>query len=169
MWHDFSVSLERPGGSDGLQQIRSVDRADQPSHTPTEWTHQDNEPGVGGMPMRRITALVVFLVSVALCVGWGSRGGGGEHRWAPVRQYAGHIQSIKIDQCGLQPGTCEGSIVLKLSGGQEVTLAIRPGTWMKREDQLVLIEDLRVGDYVTAHATSVPGEPGERAITILVS
>ena len=117
--------------------------------------------------MRRLIAIVVFLLSMPLFMGWG--GGAGEPRLAPVRQYAGHIQSIKIDHCGLQPGTCEGSIVLKLPGGQEVTLAILPGTWLKREAQLVLIEELRVGDYVTAHATSRPGEPGERAITILVS
>jgi hypothetical protein len=121
------------------------------------------------MPMRRLTAIAVFLFCVALFVGWGSRGGTGEHRWAPVREYAGHIQSIKIDRCGLQPGTCEGSMVLKLPGGQEVSVAILPGTWLKREDQLVLIEDLQVGDFVTAQATSRPGEPGERAITILVS
>jgi hypothetical protein len=119
--------------------------------------------------MRRITAFVGFLLCVALFVGWRSQGGAGEHRWAPVREYAGHIRSIKIDHCGLQPGTCEGSIVLQLPGGQEVTLAVLPGTWLKREGQLVLIEDLGVGDYVSAQATSLPGEPRERAITILVS
>jgi hypothetical protein len=119
--------------------------------------------------MRRITAFAVFLLCVALFVCWRSQGGAGEHRWAPVREYAGHIRSIKIDHCGLQPGTCKGSIVLQLPGGQEVTLAVLPGTWLKREDQLVLIEDLGVGDYVRAQATSLPGEPRERAITILLS
>lgn len=119
--------------------------------------------------MRRRTAIVVFLLWVALVVGWASQGGAGERRWGPVWQYTGHIQSIKIDRCGMQPGTCEGSIVLKLAEGQEVTLAIRPGTWMKRDEQLVLIEELGVGDYVTVQATSLPGEPQERALTILVS
>ena len=119
--------------------------------------------------MRRCTAIVVCLLGVALVVGWGSQAVAGEPRWGPVRQYTGHIQSIKIDRCGLEPGTCEGSVVLRLPEGQEVTLAIRPGTWMTREEQLVLIEELRVGDYVTAQATSLPGEPLERAITVLFS
>src|ERR671935_3194824 len=105
------------------------------------------------MLMRHITALVVLLCGAALCVGWGSLGRAGEQRQAPVRQYIGQIQSIKIDRCGLQPGTCEGSVILKLSGGQEVTLAILPGTWIQRGDHLVLIDELGVGNYITAQAT----------------
>jgi hypothetical protein len=126
--------------------------------------------------MRRITALVVFLLGAALFVGWGSRGMAGEQRQAPIRQYTGQIQSIKIDTCGLQPGTCEGSIVLKLSGGQQVALAILPGTWIQRGDRLVLIDELGVGNYITAQAVPLPEEArrpgtvgsniGERAITL---
>jgi len=128
------------------------------------------------MLMKHITALVVFLCGAVLLVGWGSPGKAGEQRQAPIRQYIGQIQSIKIDKCGLQPGTCEGSVVLKLSGGQEVILAILPGTWIKRGDQLVLIDELGVGNYITAQAAPLPegaGRPGtvgssigERAITI---
>ena len=126
--------------------------------------------------MRHITALVVFLCGAALFVGWGSLGRAGEQRQAPVRQYIGQIQSIKIDRCGLQPGTCEGSVILKLSGGQEVTLAILPGTWIQRGDHLVLIDELGVGNYIMAQATPLPAEArrpgsvgsniGERAITL---
>jgi hypothetical protein len=100
----------------------------------------------------------------------------GEQRQAPIHQYTGQIQSIKIDTCGLQPGTCEGSVVLKLLGGQEVILAILPGTWIQRGDHLVLIDELGVGNYITAQATPLPAEPrrpgtvgsniGERALTL---
>jgi hypothetical protein len=75
----------------------------------------------------------------------------------------------------VQPGTCEGSVILKLSGGREVTLAILPGTWIKRGDRLVLIDEL-VGNYIMAQAAplpegaSMPGTVGssigERAITV---
>jgi hypothetical protein len=74
--------------------------------------------------MRRIGVIGGFLLGVALVLGWGACGGAGEQRPVPVKQYTGQIQSVKIDRCGMQPGTCEGSVVLKLSGGQTVTLAI---------------------------------------------
>jgi hypothetical protein len=80
--------------------------------------------------MRHITVGVVLLLAAALAVGWSTWGIAGELRHAPVRQYTGQIKSIKIDKCGLQPGMCEGSITLALSGGKEVALAILPGTWI---------------------------------------
>ena len=120
--------------------------------------------------------LVVFLCGAALFVGWGSLGRAGEQRQAPVRQYIGQIQAIKVDRCGLQPGTCEGSVILKLSGGREVTLAILPGTWIKRGDRLVLIDELGVGNYIMAQAAPLPegasrpgtvgSSIGERTITV---
>jgi hypothetical protein len=120
--------------------------------------------------------MVVLLLGAALFAGWEAGGIAGEQRQAPVRQYTGQIQSVKIDRCGLQPGTCEGSVVLKLPAGQEVTLAILPGTWIQRGDHLVLIDELGVGNYITAQATPLPPEArrpgtvgssiGERAITL---
>ena len=62
---------------------------------------------------------------------------------ATVKPYEGQIKSIKVDKCGLQPGSCEGSVILaQAAGGGEVTLAIKPGTWLKRGDQLVTIDEL---------------------------
>jgi hypothetical protein len=126
--------------------------------------------------MRCIMAMMVFLLGAALFVSGVPVGIAGEQRQAPIYQYTGQIQSIKIDRCGLQPGTCEGSVILKLSGGQEVTLAILPGTWIQRGDHLVLIDELGVGNYIAAQATPVPAEArrpgtvgsniGERAITL---
>jgi hypothetical protein len=100
----------------------------------------------------------------------------GETEKAPVKQYTGQIKSIKIDKCGLKPGTCEGSIVLAQKGGPEVALAILPGTWIQRGGQLVTIDELGVGNYIMAQATPLPQEarrpgavgsdPGERAILL---
>ena len=86
---------------------------------------------------------------------------------ATVKPYEGQIKSIKVDKCGLQPGSCEGSVILaQRGGGGEVTLAIMPGTWLKRGDQLVTIDELGVGNYVRVEAIQLPGEQLER-ITIL--
>jgi hypothetical protein len=123
--------------------------------------------------MKRINAVVGFLLCTALAVGWVSLAVAGEQRQAPVKAYEGQIKSVKIDKCGLQPGTCEGSIVLAQKGGGDVALAILPGTWIKRGDHLVLIDELGVGNYVKAQATPLPAgaprpgtvgsSPGERA------
>ena len=62
--------------------------------------------------MKRINAMVEILLCTALAVGWVSLAVAGEQRQTPVKAYEGQIKSIKIDKCGLQLGTCEGSIVL---------------------------------------------------------
>jgi hypothetical protein len=78
---------------------------------------------------------------------------------AKVQPYEGQISSIKIDKCDLQPGTCEGSVILARAGGAgEVTLAIKPGTWLKRADQFVTIDELSVGNYVKVEALQIPGQ-----------
>jgi hypothetical protein len=83
----------------------------------------------------------------------------GEASSAKVQPYEGQIRSIKIDKCGLQPGTCEGSVILARAGGAgEVTLAIKPGTWLERADQFVTIDELGVGNYVKVEALQIPGQ-----------
>jgi hypothetical protein len=78
---------------------------------------------------------------------------------AKVQPYEGQIKSIKVDKCGMQPGSCEGSIILaKAGGGEEVTLAIKPGTWLKRGDQFVTIDELSMGNYVKVEALQIPGQ-----------
>jgi hypothetical protein len=67
----------------------------------------------------------------------------------------------------LVPGECIGSIRLAQAGtGQEVIMAIRPGTWLKRGDNLVYIEDLGVGNYVKAEAVQILGDRRQQ-ITVL--
>jgi hypothetical protein len=88
---------------------------------------------------------------------------------AKMQPYEGQIKAIKVEKCGLQPGSCEGSVILaKAAGGREVTLAIKPGTWLKRGDQLVTIDELGVGNYVKVEAVQLPGQQLQQ-ITILSS
>jgi hypothetical protein len=116
--------------------------------------------------MKRINAVVMLLLCTALAVGLVSLGGAGGQGKTPIKEYEGQVKSIKIDKCGLQPGTCEGAIVLAQRGGGEVALMIKPGTWIQRGDQLVLIDELAVGNYLKAQAAQLPGSKDELAITL---
>jgi hypothetical protein len=88
---------------------------------------------------------------------------------AKMQPYEGQIKAIKVEKCGLQPGSCEGSVILaRAAAGGEVTLAIKPGTWLKRGDQLVTIDELGVGNYVKVEAVQLPGQQLQQ-ITILSS
>jgi hypothetical protein len=76
---------------------------------------------------------------------------------ASPRPYTGQVQSIRIDHCDLEPGTCEGSLVLAQAGGQEVALAIPARTAIARGMQRVHLEDLGIGNYVTVQAVPLAG------------
>ena len=107
---------------------------------------------------RLCTALAWGFVSLALA---------GAPAAAPVQPFEGQIRSVKIDKCGLQPGSCEGSVILDRAGGAgNVVLAIRPGTWLKRGDQFVTIDELGVGNYVKVEAIQIPGQELQQ-ITVL--
>jgi len=86
-----------------------------------------------------------------------------------LKQYWGEITSVRIDRCGKRPGLCEGMIILALRDGGSVTLAIRPGTWIKRGDHLVLLEELKVGNDIHVQAIDIAGERTTRATIIDVS
>jgi hypothetical protein len=112
------------------------------------------------------TTLVLLLSAVfSLALVASVTAGGGYS--SKVQPYEGQIKSIKVDKCGLQPGSCEGSVILaSKGGGGEVTLAIKPGTWLKRGDQLVTIDELGVGNYVKVEAVQIPGQQLQQ-ITIM--
>jgi hypothetical protein len=121
--------------------------------------------GGGQMKRGRIAGMCFMCIAFSwalvslVMAGAGSR--------ATVQPYEGQIKSIKVDKCGLQPGSCEGSVILAQVGGKgEVTLAIKPGTWLKRGDQLVTIDELGIGNYVKVEAVQLPGQQQEQ-ITIL--
>ena len=77
--------------------------------------------------------------------------------------YEGQITSVKIDKCGLLPGLCEGSILLARKGGEDARVDVRIGTWIKRGDNFLTIEDLKTGDLVKAQTFRLPGEANPRA------
>lgn len=100
-------------------------------------------------------------LTVALVLGLSWAGLAGEGVTTSI--YEGQIKAVRIDKCGLQPGLCEGSIVLAQKGGGDTALDIRVGTWIKRGDRFLTIEDLKVGESVKAQAFRLPGESNPRA------
>jgi hypothetical protein len=109
--------------------------------------------------------ILVWCAILALGVASQALAGAGGYS-VKTQAYEGQIQSVKIEKCGLQPGSCEGTVVLTQPNNERVTLAIRSGTWIKRGDSLVTIDELGVGNYVKAEAVQIPGEQLQR-ITIL--
>ena len=77
--------------------------------------------------------------------------------------YEGQIKSVKIVKCGLQPGLCEGSIILGRQASGDAQVDIRVGTWIKRGADFLTIEDLQIGDQVRAQTFRLPGETHPRA------
>jgi hypothetical protein len=75
-----------------------------------------------------------------------------------VQSFTGQVREIKIDQCGLEPETCAGSLVLAQAGGQQVALAIPAGTTMQRGDERVHLEELGIGNYVMVQAARQPSD-----------
>jgi hypothetical protein len=118
------------------------------------------------MMFKQITKTTGLVAWITLIMGVASLSPTGEPRWTRLQQYRGQITSIKIDKCGLRPGLCEGSIILTQQGNRAITLAIRPGTWIKRGERLALIEELRVGDEVHVQAFEIAGEQGLPATNI---
>ncbi len=117
--------------------------------------------------MKRLRIAGIWLLCTALSWGFVSLALAGAPSTAPVQPYEGQIKAVKIDKCGLQPGSCEGSVILDRAGrAGEVTLAIRPGTWLKRGEQFVTIDELGVGNYVKVEAIQIPGQELQR-ITVL--
>jgi hypothetical protein len=117
--------------------------------------------------MKRLAMAGILLLCTALSLGLISLAMAGTAAKATAQPYEGQIRSVRIDKCGLQPGSCEGSIVLEQAGGKgEVTLAIKPGTWLKRGDRFVTIDELGVGNYVKAEAVQLPGQQLQQ-ITVL--
>jgi hypothetical protein len=80
--------------------------------------------------------------------------------------FEGQIKSVKIDKCGLQPGLCEGSIILAHKGSEDTQVEVRVGTWIKRGETFMTIEDLSVGDHVRAQTFRLPGEANPRAAIV---
>jgi hypothetical protein len=116
--------------------------------------------------MSRGKAVVLLLTWIGLALGVAATTSAGEQKTALLKQYWGQVSAVKINKCGKRPGLCEGVIILTSRAGEPVSLAIRPGTWIKRGDHLVLLEDLSVGNDVHVQAMEIVAEGVLRAITV---
>jgi hypothetical protein len=105
------------------------------------------------MPRKHFQSVVMGIgLAALLTVGVGTWGMASAASQAQAQSYAGQVREINIDQCGLEPGTCEGSLVLAQARGQAVDLAIPAGTMIQRGGQHVHLEELGVGNYVMVQA-----------------
>jgi hypothetical protein len=105
--------------------------------------------------------LMGFGLATLLMVGVGTWGVANAAPQGQAQSYTGQVREIKIDQCGLEPGTCAGSLVLAQARGQEVDLAIPAGTTLQRGNQRVHLEELGVGNYVMVQAAPLsPSQQG---------
>jgi hypothetical protein len=111
----------------------------------------------------------ILLVWFMLTAAWLPMAIAGEQRSAVLKQYWGTITGIRVDRCGRRPGLCQGAISLTQRQGGEIALAIRPGTWIKRGERLVMLEELSVGDDIHVQAIEFAGEGGMRATNIEVT
>jgi hypothetical protein len=110
---------------------------------------------------RVMRGLTVVGLGAMLTVGMGAWGVASAAPQSPVQSYTGQVREINIDQCGLEPGTCEGSLVLAQARGQEVDLAIPVGTTIQRGGQRVHLEELGVGNDVMVQAAPLsPAQQG---------
>jgi hypothetical protein len=105
--------------------------------------------------------LTVFGLGTMLVLGAGSWEMAAAAPQAPAQPYTGQVESINIDHCDQQPGTCAGSLVLAQAGDHEVTLTIPAGTTIQRGDKRVHLEQLGVGNYVTVQAPPQPSDQHE--------
>ena len=108
---------------------------------------------------RVMRGLTVVGLGAMLTVGMGAWGVASAAPQGPVQSYTGQVRAINIDQCGLEPGTCEGSVVLAQARGQEVDLAIPAGTAIQRGGQRVHLEELGVGNSIMVQATPLSPVP----------
>ena len=102
--------------------------------------------------------LTILALGTMLMAGAGTWGMPAAAQSASAQTYRGQVREIHIDQCGLEPGTCEGSLVLAQARGQQVTLTIPAGTAMQRGDERVHLDELGVGNYVMVQAAPQPSD-----------
>jgi hypothetical protein len=129
-------------------------------------SHRSRPDGERGSMMTVRSAAFMLLLWMMLIAGGASIGIAGEQRGGLLKQYWGKITAIRVDRCGKRPGLCEGVIILTQREGGDVTLAIRPGTWITRAEHPMLIEELSIGNEVHVQAVEIAGEGGLRATTI---
>jgi hypothetical protein len=118
--------------------------------------------------MKRSQVVTVVVLCTLCTAGWAALGVTGESREAAVMPFDGYVKAIKIDLCGLEPGQCEGAMVVANREGGEVFLGSTPGMRVIRGEHPLTIEELRAGAYVRGRAIQVAGEILPRILTVEV-
>jgi hypothetical protein len=118
--------------------------------------------------MRRGMVSVAVVLCSVLIADWMWLGTAGTSQEVVALPFEGYIRMIKIDLCGLQPGMCQGSMVLVRKEGGEVSLAIQPGMRIKRGGQVVTIDELGAGDYVKVQAIKLGTDVAPQIILVEV-
>jgi hypothetical protein len=72
-----------------------------------------------------------------------------------LKQYRGLLRRSGSTGAGHDRACAKAPIILAHREGAEGTLAIRPRTWIKRGERLVLLEELRVGHDVHMQAIEI--------------
>lgn len=104
-----------------------------------------------------------LLTWLTLVLGLSGVGSGQAGQGYTTTIYEGQIKAVKIVKCGMQPGLCEGSIILARQGSEDTQVEVRIGTWIKRGGNFLTIEDLNIGDQVKTQTFRLPGEMYPRA------
>ncbi|MGH8058691.1 MAG: hypothetical protein ACREOH_15875 [Candidatus Entotheonellia bacterium] len=90
--------------------------------------------------LRVSSALVTLLSVLAL---WGTAG-------FAQQKVEGMVVALKIEKCGMKPGTCEGTVEVG-EPGKARAFRIEPGTTtIKKGGQAVVLQELKLGDKVAA-------------------
>ncbi|MBI3326302.1 MAG: hypothetical protein HYZ81_06325 [Nitrospinae bacterium] len=90
--------------------------------------------------VRMIGVLVTLLGVLAF---WGTTG-------FAQQKVEGMVVALKIEKCGMQPGSCEGTVEIG-EPGKARTFRIEPGTTtIKKGGHPVVLQELMLGDRVTA-------------------
>src|SRR5829696_8058881 len=79
---------------------------------PQTWRTAVLKPMSGGGLMKRSQAVTAVILCMLYTVGWASLGVTGKPHGAAVMPFDGYVKAIKIDLCGLEPGQCEGAMVV---------------------------------------------------------
>jgi hypothetical protein len=88
---------------------------------------------------------------------------------AQISRYQGQVTAIKVEECQLMPGTCKGSITLRLQDSREVALRVEPDTVMVRADKRIVLSEVGVGNYVMVRAAPLTAGSPEQAYSVILT
>ncbi len=137
-------------------------------------------------PRRRSSSTALLFVLLALLVGCffaAGCGGGGDDRSGGRQQEAGEARQQGEGETARQgegrpelkiaPGTVEsvdpeaGTLVLRVTQGEPMTFAIRPGTQIELDDEAAQLADLREGQSAQVSYVAREGENRARLVSAI--